>query len=132
MVDTNIIVSLVVFNNEQLMSIFVNISKNHKLILSSYIIEETFTVFNKKFPTKIKDLTNFFNNYNYELIYYYPFFSKYESNIKIRDKNDVPILTSALIAKADILITGDKDFDGIYIKGLNIMTLREFYDKYVK
>ena len=116
MVDTNIIVSLVVFNNEQLMSIFVNISKNHKLILSSYIIEETFTVF----------------NYNYELIYYYPFFSKYESNIKIRDKNDVPILTSALIAKADILITGDKDFDGIYIKGLNIMTLREFYDKYVK
>ena len=33
---------------------------------------------------------------------------------KIRDINDLPILVSAILSDADILLTGDKDFE--YVK----------------
>ena len=35
---------------------------------------------------------------------------EYDSEMQVRDVNDRPILRAALNAKADILLTGDKDF----------------------
>lgn len=45
---------------------------------------------------------------------------------KIRDVNDRPILRAAIHAKADILLTGDKDFleSGLY--NPKIMTAADF------
>ena len=52
-----------------------------------------------------------------------------EENIledKIRDVNDRPILRAAINAKADILLTGDKDFLESGIDSPKIMTAADF------
>lgn len=47
------------------------------------------------------------------------------------DKKDLPILVSAILGDIDILITGDKDFARIEIDRPEILTPREFVEKYV-
>ena len=50
---------------------------------------------------------------------------------KIRDVNDRPILRADLNAKADILLTGDKDFSDIEIDKPEIMTPGEFIEEFL-
>ncbi len=45
---------------------------------------------------------------------------------QIRDVNDRPILRAAIEAKADVLLTGDKDFLASRVKNPVIMTPAEF------
>ena len=45
---------------------------------------------------------------------------------QIRDVNDRPILRAAIEAKADVLLTGDKDFLESGVKNPEIMTPAEF------
>ena len=45
---------------------------------------------------------------------------------QIRDVNDRPILRAAIEAKADVLLTGDKDFLASGVKNPVIMTPAEF------
>ena len=47
---------------------------------------------------------------------------------QIRDINDRPILRAAIMAKADILLTGDKDFLESSIKHPKILTPAEFLE----
>ena len=48
------------------------------------------------------------------------------SETQVRDENDRPILRAAIAAKADILLTGDKDFLESGVKTPMIMTPAEF------
>ena len=50
------------------------------------------------------------------------------SEVQIRDVNDRPILRAAIEAKADILLTGDKDFLESGLKNPMIMTPAEFLE----
>ena len=52
--------------------------------------------------------------------------SKYEDESKIRDADDRPILRAAIEAKADILISGNKDFLESGVRNPRIMTAAEF------
>lgn len=45
---------------------------------------------------------------------------------QIRDVNDRPILRAAIAAKADVLLTGDKDFLESGVQNPAIMTPAEF------
>lgn len=57
----------------------------------------------------------------------------YETNdisLDIRDDNDKPVLRAALEAKADILITGDKDFLESNILNPIIVKASDFYYNY--
>ena len=45
---------------------------------------------------------------------------------QIRDVNDCPILRAAIEAKADVLLTGDKDFLESGVKNPAVMTPAEF------
>ena len=52
---------------------------------------------------------------------------------EIRDKNDLPILVSAIVAGADVIITGDKDFFDMKARDFEmelpvIITPREFIE----
>lgn len=40
-------------------------------------------------------------------------------------------MVSAIIADVDVLITGDKDFEGIDLERPEIMTIKEFEEKYL-
>ena len=83
-------------------------------------------IFNKKFPNRLASLDKFLSValLTLELV---PVPT--EENIsekQIRDVNDRPILRTSIEAKADILLTGDKDFLESGVKNPMIMTPAEF------
>lgn len=100
------------------------ITQNHTLVLSSFIIEELIAVTDRKFPAKKAAIDQFLSNLGYELVYtpiHLP-----ADRFEIRDKNDYPVLYTAIMEDIDILITGDKDFFSINIEKPEILTPSEF------
>ena len=65
----------------------------------------------------------------YEFIYT-PKTIESHSLFQIRDKDDKKVLYSAIISEADILLTGDKDFSDVEIEKPEILTPKEFLEKY--
>jgi len=47
---------------------------------------------------------------------------------RIRHSKDLPILASAILSDADILLTGDGDFRGVPIEKPVILTPSEYFD----
>jgi len=130
MIDTNIIISAILYPQSIISKILKHIVSYNKLVLSQYTIDEIHKVFKKKFPHKINEMEIFLGKLPYEL------FILTEINAtkfpNIRDIDDIPILANAIESKADILITGDKDFDGIVIKKPKILKPRIYFEKYVE
>jgi len=129
MLDSNIIISIVIFNSKSLNDMLTEICHNHQLVLCSYIIEELNDVIDKKFPTKQKVLDSFLSKIPFE-IEYTPKNIPDIKEIEMRDAKDKPILYSAIVANVDILITGDKDFDDVNIEKPEIMRPAEFLNFY--
>jgi len=128
-IDTNIIISAILFPNSLIAKIFKYVVDCEKLVLNQYIINEVEKVFIKKFPENVIDLKRFMNSISYENhVSYTTDYSKYP---KIRDKNDLPILALAIESEADILITGDKDFDDVKIDKPVILSPRKFGEKFL-
>jgi putative PIN family toxin of toxin-antitoxin system len=125
MTDTNILVSAILFPNSIAKKVLERILIEHQLALCSYIIDELHQVFERKFRNKIDILEQFLLELSFELIYtpkkIEP--SEYPS---IRDKNDLPILVSAILSDIDIFITGDEDFHTVDIDKPQIITLKDF------
>ena len=129
MLDTNILISIVIFNSDKLKIMLMNICEKHTLVLSPYIIQELEKVSERKFPNRKKDMMEFIYNLPCEIAFV-PLETINNKILNIRDKKDIPVLYSAIISDVDILITGDKDFDNVNIKKLEIMTPNEFLIKY--
>lgn len=129
MLDSNIIISYILFNNKIMTLFFDYILNNENIIMSDKIEEELRLVFNKKFPNKINNLEVFLSELDCEKI----ITNRVIDNniIHIRDIKDYPIFYSALIGNVDIFITGDKDFSDIKIEKPRIMSIREYLNEYV-
>ncbi len=69
MIDTNVLVSAILFPKSKLSMILWDIMLKHKLVLCSYTIDELHLVFERKFPDKINYLEAFLYEMTYELIY---------------------------------------------------------------
>lgn len=129
MVDTNVIISAALFPSSSVNILLGKITSYHTLILCSQTIDELHRIFQKKFPDKMDALEEFLVKLAYE--YYYTTKSIDKSKYpKIRDEADLPILVSATLSDADIFISGDKDFADVEIEKPEIMTPREFLDRY--
>lgn len=130
MLDTNILISMLFFPSESFKRILNYITRNHKLVLSSFIIDELFAVVERKFPSKKQDVDSFLSDLAYELVYT-PY--NIPGNLfEIRDINDYPVLYTAVIENIDIFLTGDKDFLDVNIEIPEIMTPIEFAVKYLQ
>ena len=128
MLDTNVLISAIVFPNDKMNSVVYKATLEHQLVLSSYIIDELLDVIKRKFSAKVKDVDLFLARLPYELVY-----SPREQNhdfFNIRDKDDYPILYSAIIEDVDLFVTGDNDFDEVEIDKPEIITPSEFLEKY--
>ncbi|GHU95872.1 hypothetical protein FACS1894208_09510 [Clostridia bacterium] len=131
MIDTNIIISAAFFPNARMNRLLNAISNEHKLFLCSYSLDEVSRVVNRKFPSGLRDMELFLHKLRYTLVRT-PSVDILDTDIVIRDKNDYPILASAIIADVDVLVTGDKDFGGLDLERPEIMTLAEFGEKYLR
>jgi putative PIN family toxin of toxin-antitoxin system len=128
-VDTNILVSAILFPKSKVANSFSIILKEHSLVICQYSIEELGEVFRKKFPEKCESLNTFLSKLTFELVSI-PNNIDYSKYPNIRDKNDLPILVSAILSKSDILLTGDKDFEDIEIEKPIIMKPVDFLIQY--
>ncbi|WP_435056294.1 putative toxin-antitoxin system toxin component, PIN family [Thomasclavelia cocleata] len=129
MLDTNVLISMLFFPSTQFKRTLDYITRNHKLVLSSFVIDELFAVTARKFPTKKETIDSFLSNLSYELVYT-P--CHMQGNLfEIRDKNDYPVLYTAIVENIDIFITGDKDFLDINVEMPEIMTPADFIERFI-
>ena len=125
-IDTNIIISAALFPDGKTASVFSYLLESHEIILSDYSLRECVLVFERKFPGKTESLKSFLGKIDYEL-FITPKNINANKYPKIRDSKDLPILVSAILSDADILLTGDEDFRLINIKKPLIFTPTEYF-----
>ena len=127
LIDTNILISAALSSQGTPFQAFVKAVTypNHGLVCEQNI-DEMRRIFNRKFPQKIAALEKFLSLALITLEMVPTPMEEYDSEVQIRDVNDRPILRAAIYAKADVLLTGDKDFLESGVKNPKIMTATDF------
>jgi len=128
LVDTNIIISAMVFKSSAMGALLRKIRDEHELCIASYTIDETKRILNEKFGNIGADVEVFFKDYPYTIIQSPVTIDK--PLVRIRDDKDYPVIHTAITAQIDVIITGDKDFFGIKVDRPEIMTPSDFVAKY--
>ena len=127
LVDTNILISAALNPNGTPYKAFLKaVTYPNKGIICDQNIEELRRIFNRKFPQKISLLEHFLSIALMAMEVVSTPNEELEEESYIRDVADRPILRAALNAKADILLTGDKDFLESGVINPKIMTAAEF------
>ena len=98
---------------------------NHGIICEQNV-DEIKRIFNKKFPHRLGSLDKFLSVALLTLELIPVPENEFTTETQIRDAKDRPILRAAIAAKADILLTGDKDFLESGVEKPAIMTPAEF------
>ena len=129
MLDANIIISAILFPKSIISETIKHIVANTSIILSQYTIDEVIKVFNKKFPHRIDEMELFFEKLPHRIFPLQKIDSK--KYPAIRDIDDVPVLAYAIESKADILLTGDKDFIDVKVEGMKILKPNQYKDEYI-
>ena len=129
MLDTNVLISALVFRGEHLTRVIEKVVEQDTLVLCSYVIDEINTVVERKFPKHKSTMDKFLSRLSFELVYS-PKEIEGAKLFEIRDDNDYIILHTAIIEDIDILITGDKDFAAVDIERPEILTPSEYLAKY--
>jgi predicted nucleic acid-binding protein len=106
-----------------------SIAENHSIVLPTYVLDELKRVTKQKFPGKYDLLESFLWELPFELVYTPGKINKSEYP-DIRDIKDLPVLASAIIEDVDVLISGDADFAPLEMEHPEILTPRDFVDKY--
>lgn len=96
MIDTNILISAILFPSQNMNKLINTIADNHTIVLASYIIDELKEVINRKFPQKYKYLDSFLMELPYEFAYT-PDIIDITKYPYIRDKKDLQELCEKLI-----------------------------------
>ncbi len=127
--DTNILISAVLNSNSTPAKAFIKaVSFPNRGLVCEQNIDEMRRIFNRKFPAKIQALETFLSLALLTLEVVNIPELEYTSENNIRDINDRAILRAAIFAKADVLVTGDKDFLESDIVNPKILTAAEFLD----
>lgn len=127
LIDTNVLISAALNADGVPFRAYVKAASypNHGLICEQNV-DEMKRIFNKKFPKRLASLDKFLSIalLTLELVPVPTDENIMES--EIRDVDDRPILRAVIEAKADILLTGDKDFLESGLKKPKIMAPAEF------
>lgn len=105
MLDTNILISAIVFDGkiEKLLNFLKD--KKNQLLVSDYVENEFRKNLNKKWSARADYYFGI-----YETLPIIRCRSTTKILGKVRDKKDIPVLSDVIFHKVDILLTGDKDF----------------------
>ena len=127
MLDTNIIISAVLFPNGRAAQAFLkSLSYPYEPIVCDYVLNELRRKFDEKFPDKASNLDEFLQM---ALLFIEvvptPTLELLEER-QIRDPKDRPILRAALNNHADLFLTGDKDFLESSVSDPRIISVAEF------
>ena len=126
LIDTNVLVSAALNAKGTPFKAYIKAATypNHGLICEQNV-DEIKRIFNKKFPDKIAALDKFLSLALMTLELVPVPMNEKMAESQIRDVDDRPILRAAIEAKADVLLTGDRDFLESGVKNPMIMTPTE-------
>ena len=126
---TNVIISALLFPSAKMNAMMQCVLMKHRLVLSSYVVDELKRVVRRKFPQKEAVIDKLLTMLSFEYAYT-P--EKVEDGLfYIRDIKDYPVLYTAILEDVDVLVTGDRDFADIDIEKPEIMTPAEFIEKFL-
>ena len=127
LIDTNVLISAALSANGVPFQAYVKASAypNRGLICEQNV-DEMKRIFNKKFPNRLAALDKFLSVALLTLELVPIPTDENAAEAQIRDVKDRPILRGAVHAKADVLLTGDKDFLESGLEKPRIMTPAEF------
>jgi len=131
LIDTNILVSAVLFpQSVPARAFFKAVTPPCRAVVCDYSFDELRRVFNSKFQHKIQDYERFLSIMvsSVEIVPTPPDDENAKNIPQLRDVKDLPILCAALAAKADTLITGDKDFLEFHLANICIMSAAAFLE----
>ncbi|WP_322202142.1 putative toxin-antitoxin system toxin component, PIN family [Acutalibacter intestini] len=125
--DTNVLISAALSANGVPYQAYVKAaSYPNRGLICEQNVDEMRRIFNKKFPKRLAALNKFLSTalLTLELVPIPTDESISES--QVRDADDRPILRAAIKAKADVLLTGDKDFWESGLETPKILSPAEF------
>lgn len=128
MLDTNILISVLLFPSEKVDTLFRELVLNHTIVISSYVVDEIHEVIRRKFPQKEKVIEKLFASISYE--YVYTPRQMYIDEFIVRDFKDYPVIYSAIHEEVEVLLSGDKDLSGLSVGNLEVLTPSQFIEKY--
>lgn len=123
LVDTNILISAVLFPRSKPAKALVYTAENHEMVLCDQNLTELREVLNRKASQALPDAEVLLTELSYDLIPAVPHAQKL-----IRDAKDQPILNAAILYDIDIILTGDKDFLSLDMEHPKCMTVAQFLD----
>jgi putative PIN family toxin of toxin-antitoxin system len=128
MLDTNVLLSMFLFPSAHFNRLKRVLAKQ-QIVLCTYVVDEVKDVVKRKFPNRVNDTDEFFQSFPFVMAYTPDNFdiSEYPN---MRDKDDLPILVTAILEDIDVLISGDKDFAVLEIDKPEILTPTEFLELY--
>ena len=68
MLDTNVLISMIIFPNKRFLQVLEFITQNHTLVLSSFVIDELIAVADRKFPAKKYVIENFLGKLKFVIL----------------------------------------------------------------
>lgn len=111
LLDTNILISTALFPDGVAARAYALALKTGHVMVAEYSLDEMRTVAARKFPHHIAVIDVFIEAIVQNMqIVKHDRTNTTDDQIAIRDPKDWPIWQAARISKADILLTGDKDF----------------------
>lgn len=123
--DTNLIVSAILFPDSQVAEFLRLAVERHTIVLSSYVIDELYEVFDLKFKEHLSDLEAFLTDFSYDLVHT-PRSLSPSAYPQVRDTDDLPVVVSAILGDCDYLISGDKDILAVELERPRIVTAASF------
>ena len=129
MLDTNVLLSALLFPNNRMNGMMRCIFEEHRLVLSSLSVDELILVVKKNFPAKAAIVDHMLSAMSYEFIYTSRAMEQDCSGIA--NPRNYPLLPVALQDNVDLLITNDKEFAEIALDRPEILTPAEFIRQYL-
>jgi len=129
LIDTNVLISAALSANGASFRAYAKaVTYPNRGLICEQNVDEMKRIFNRKFPNRLAALDKFLSTALLTLELVPVPTDENISEMQIRDVNDRPILRAAIHAKADVLLTGDKDFLESGLENPVIMTPAEFLE----
>ncbi len=128
MIDTNILISTMLSPGGQVSAVMKALVREHTLCIPSFCLLEMETVVRRKWPHKLARIDAFLQRLPYEIVRTPDVLPELP---RIRDAADSPVLATALLSEADVLLTGDRDFEDVALPRPRIMTPARFAAEYL-
>ena len=132
LIDTNILISAIVFDNKELELIIRSTSEGDKIYISEHILEEATRVFMKKFPEYVEIFEKFIDLSEMKIIDKKIYEKKIIKFCDLMDKYDAHIIACAEAMNCICIITGDKDLLEYKHKSIKIVRTTDYLSQIKK